>query len=387
MATKSTYVCPRCGNTNPRYFGIKNNEPYCRLCVTFQGREINSNTIHISDQETKASLDYPLSREQSIISTSLLENFKLGKSSLVHAVCGSGKTELVYGVISYALSNGLHVGFAVPRREVAIDLFPRFISAFPKRHITCVYGGHTDDLIGDLIIMTTHQLYRYTHYFDLLILDEIDAFPFKDNQLLINLFHKAIRGSYIMMSATPPSDIVNYFKTHDLPILELHTRYHRHPLPVPINVIRIGYFKIHYLIRKIKEFARDKKPVMIFTPTISEAQSLFFVLHLFLKRGNVVHSKCENRKEIVTDFKKHKYDYLITTSILERGVTIRNAQVIIYHADHDIYYSGVLIQIAGRVGRKIDAPNGEVIFLANKVTVAMKEAIHAIQLDNSFLTR
>ena len=386
MGNNALYVCPRCGNTDSRYFGVKNNQPYCRLCISFQGREVN-NSYYVDDEETSASLTYPLSPEQAKISTRLLENFKENKSTLVHAVCGSGKTELVYQVVSYALTQGLHVGFAVPRREVAIDLFPRFISAFPKRKSVCVYGGHTDNLTGDIIILTTHQLYRYTNYFDLLILDEIDAFPFKDNRLLINLFKKSLKGSYILMSATPPDDIVNDFKKNNLPILELHTRYHRHALPEPINVIRIGYFKILYLVKKIKQYKKNKKPVLIFAPTIALAEEVYHLLRIFLKKGYFVHSKCINRKEIITDFKKHRYDYLVSTSVLERGVTIKDIQVIIYNADDSMYNKGVLIQIAGRAGRKIDAPTGDVIFLANKVSKSMKEAIHAIQLDNAYLTR
>ncbi len=379
------YVCPKCGNSDPKYFGVKNNQMYCRLCISFQGREVN-NSYQIDDRDTSVSLIYPLTPEQKEISTRLLENFKNNKSTLVHAVCGSGKTELVYEVVSYALSLGMHVGFAVPRREVAIDLFPRFISAFPKRKSVCVYGGHTETLLGDIIILTTHQLYRYSHYFDLLILDEIDAFPFKDNTLLLNLFKSSIRGSYILMSATPPDDVVNEFKKKNLPILKLHTRYHHHALPVPKNIIRIGYFKIFYLIKKIKEYKNYKKPLLIFTPTISMAESLFSILNIFIKKGACVHSKCLRRKEIITDFKKHKLDYLVTTSVLERGVTIKNVQVIIYNADNTMYDKGVLIQISGRVGRKIDAPEGEVIFLVNKVTKSIKEAIYEIKLNNTYLS-
>ena len=37
-----------------------------------------------------------------------------------------------------------------------------------------VCGGHTEVTDGDLIICTTHQLYRYYRAFDLLILDEPD---------------------------------------------------------------------------------------------------------------------------------------------------------------------------------------------------------------------
>ena len=52
------------------------------------------------------------------------------------------------------------------------------------------------------IICTTHQLYRYPQYFDLLILDELDAFPYVNNEVLIGLLQNSIKGNYIYMSAT-----------------------------------------------------------------------------------------------------------------------------------------------------------------------------------------
>ncbi|MCQ2753263.1 MAG: DEAD/DEAH box helicase [Bacilli bacterium] len=383
MINETKFICPRCGNKDARYFGYRNGHVYCRLCVTFQGKEVGDYAIE--DRHTEASLTYPLSPAQKVIADQILHNYEVNKSTLIHAVCGSGKTELVYQVISASLSAGKHVGFAVPRREVVIDLYPRFKGAFPDRSVVAVYGGHTESLTGDIILLTTHQLYRYRQYFDLLILDEIDAFPFKDSTLLINLFHQAVKGSFVMMSATPPDEVVNYFKSRNLPILALHTRYHQHPLPVPLVKIRVGYFKIFYLIKMIKRYTRDHKQVMIFAPTIDECEEVYHLLHLFLRHGAHVHSHCQRRVDIIHRFKNHEFNYLLTTSVLERGVTIKDVQVIIYHADHNMYQKGVLIQIAGRVGRKIDAPTGEVIFLANKKTSAMTEAIKAIQYDNSFL--
>ena len=74
--------------------------------------------------------------------------------------------------------------------------------------------------------------------------------------------------------------------------------------------------------------------------------------------------------------------YLITTSILERGVTVKDLQVIVYHADHELYDEGTLIQISGRVGRKIDAYDGEVIFIASRKTKKMENAIRKIENAN-----
>lgn len=96
--------------------------------------------------------------------------------------------------------------------------------------------------------------------------------------------------------------------------------------------------------------------------------------------------KKENRGEIIGNFKKNRYLYLVTTSVLERGVTFKNLQVIVTYTDQEeIYSSSTLIQIAGRVGRKMDAPGGDVLFLCEKETSSIRRAIDEIRFCNTFL--
>ena len=45
---------------------------------------------------------------------------------------------------------------------------------------------------GDIVIFTTHQAFRYIGYFDVLIIDEVDAFPYKDNEQLKKIVKKCI---------------------------------------------------------------------------------------------------------------------------------------------------------------------------------------------------
>ena len=75
----------------------------------------------------------------------------------------------------------------------------------------------------------------------------------------------------------------------------------------------------------------------------------------------------------------------MTTAVLERGVTVKDLQVIIFGADHPLYSSAALIQISGRVGRKKDAPTGEVVFIAKRETKEMVEAVNEIKLANKSL--
>ncbi len=377
------FVCPRCGNSNPKYVGIKNGKPYCRFCISFKGETVRD--IKTKSGSVIVDIKYPLSNEQKHISDKVKQNYLNGIDTLIDAVCGAGKTELVYEVIATALSNKKTVAFAVPRRDVVIELTPRIKATFPSNSVVSVYGGHTSRLKADIVVLTTHQLYRYPHVFDLIILDEIDAFPFKDNDLLLAMLRNASRGRIVMMSATPSDEVLREFSQDKHEVLHLNTRFHRHPLPVPKVYVRYGPAKYITLLKKMKEFKKENKPVFVFCPTIDMAESVYAVIKKVIPNGNVVHSKKIDRETIIDDFKNGRYFYLVTTAVLERGVTIKNLQVIIFNADHDIYDEHALIQISGRVGRKYDAPEGEVVFLVDKITSSIQRTISTIEDKNKSL--
>lgn len=378
------FVCPRCGNKEEKYIGYKNGEAYCRKCIIFSGEEARD--VPHPPKKAPLSLAYKLSEEQSELSRRIVENFTRGVDTLVYAVCGSGKTEISYGVLAYAISHGLRAGFALPRRDVVIELYWRMMKAFPNNKIVAVYGDHHRRLEGDIVILTTHQLYRYPDYFDLLVMDEIDAFPFKGNDVLIALYKKSLRGHCVLMSATPSKAILKEFHKKNHEVLELMTRFHKKPIPVPKVNLSIPLFQTLKIIKKLREYKKEGKPCFVFAPTIVLCESLFEKVSLAVKNGSYVHSERPDKENVIDDFKKGKLDFLITTSVLERGVTIKNLQVLVFHADNkSIYDSSTLIQISGRVGRKMDSPYGEVVFFAQKQTEEMSDAIRKIEHYNTFL--
>lgn len=378
------FVCPRCGNKEEKYIGYKNGKAYCRKCIIFSGEEARD--VPHPPKKAPLSLAYKLSEEQSELSRRIVENFVKGVDTLVYAVCGSGKTEISYGVLAYAISHGLRAGFALPRRDVVIELYWRMMKAFPNNKIVAVYGDHHRSLEGDIVILTTHQLYRYPDYFDLLVMDEIDAFPFKGNDVLIALYKKSLRGHCVLMSATPSKAILKEFHKKNHEVLELMTRFHKKPIPVPKVNLSIPLFQTLKIIKKLREYKKEGKPCFVFAPTIVLCESLYEKVSLAVKNGSYVHSERPDKENVIDDFKKGKLDFLITTSVLERGVTIKNLQVLVFHADNkSIYDSSTLIQISGRVGRKMDSPDGEVVFFAQKQTEEMSDAIRKIEHYNTFL--
>lgn len=379
------YICPLCGNSDERFIALKNGAPYCRKCVGFIGESALKDNFAKERSDTKVHLEYELSAKQAKVSKQLLENYKNGFNTLVYAVCGAGKTEIVYNLISYVLSIGLCVGFAIPRRDVVIELFERLKSAFPKQKVISVYGGHNDKLEGDIVVLTTHQLYRYRDVFGLLIVDEIDAFPFKNNDILHTFSLLSCSSNYVYMSATPSKKELEFFSKGMNKTLRLMSRYHEGKLPVPKVYLLPSILSLFAIIERLKEYKKEKKPVFVFCPTIALCKKVYAFLNFWEKGGACVHSKNRNRSAIIQQFKDRKIDYLVTTSILERGVTVRNLQVIIYHCDHDLYDWATLVQISGRVGRKADAKEGDVIFYAMEQTYAMDEAIRVIEEANLHL--
>ncbi|HBK69613.1 MAG TPA: hypothetical protein DDZ91_13290, partial [Firmicutes bacterium] len=96
-----------------------------------------------------------------------------------------------------------------------------------------------------------------------------------------------------------------------------------------------------------------------------------------------LHSRDPQREEKIRKFSSGSLTTLFTTTLLERGLNFRGLDVMILYADHQrIFSTETLIQIAGRVGRSAEDPDGIVYFVADTVSPAMKEARRGIELMN-----
>ena len=375
------FECPICGNRDKEITGIKpDGRIYCRLCLAFTGRA--APPFAYSGGDGQLSLAYPLTEEQERVSCATLSAVESGKPVLIRAVTGAGKTELVYRSMEYFLKRKEAVCFCTPRRDVAIELEPRIKEAFPHVKVSLVYGGHTEDLVGDIVICTAHQLYRYKRYFDLLILDEIDAFPFAGNRLLRRFFIDSIKGTYILLSATPSADDLRLVEGAGGRIIALKARYHRMEIPVP-QLVKYGLVPFFDIMERLRGFISCGKPCFIFAPTIERARTLGIMLRFLFKNGASVDSENPERKEIIDRFKSGFLDYLVCTSILERGITVKDLQIIVCDADHEVYDAPTLIQIAGRAGRKRGYEKGEVLFLSKTFSDRMRKAVETIEELNS----
>jgi len=95
-----------------------------------------------------------------------------------------------------------------------------------------------------------------------------------------------------------------------------------------------------------------------------------------------VHSTDPERLAKVQAMRDGQVQYLVTTTILERGVTFPGIDVIVLGADDPIFSTAALVQIAGRVGRSRERPTGAVRFVCSSYARPVKRAIRQIKLVN-----
>ncbi len=271
------------------------------------------------------------------------------------------------------------MGFAIPRKEVVKEIYQRLKDVFPNVKITAVYGGHNKELDGEIIVFTTHQSYRYVNAFGLLIIDEYDAFPFKDNPTLFSFISKVCNQKRVYLSATFSNNEIENKRS-----VYLNKRYHYMNIPVPRLKLIAEILQYKFIIKMCYQ-RKENEVIFIFVPTIKECELMKKIL-VFSGISNVVfNSQIKNKEEIFSLIKKRVYKIVITTTILERGITLEKLNVIVFNADHKVFDYRCLIQISGRVGRKKNNPGGYIYFLAKHVNEDIKKAIQDIKNSNSLI--
>ena len=356
--------CKRCGNKDPTYFYKGHKGLYCRKCVSFKrtllDEELEPLDYEISKEVSEYSFKYPLTIYQEEISVKCLEYVK-DYDILLHCVCGAGKTEIVVRSIADYLDRGLKVCYAISRKEVVKELYLRFKEIFPFAKVIALYGGHHDEISGDLIVCTTHQLYRYYKTFDLLILDEVDAFPLSGNKELMNIAINSARGHIIFSTATVNDFLHKVISNRKIKELKLYLRPSLKPLIVPRIIYGPKSFLFIYLFTLMRKMTNQ---CIIFVTSKKEARLYYEIYKLFFL-CTYTHAELKDGSKNIQDFKDKKYKFIFATTVLERGITIKDVNVIILCFKKRIFNEENLVQMLGRVGRNFNNPYGYAYILSN----------------------
>jgi competence protein ComFA len=355
----------------------------------------NQATQPPSTQATQPLLQWSgtLSDGQQTASNSVTEAIQQASNLLVWAVCGAGKTEVLFKGIEQALEKGGRVCIATPRTDVVLELTPRLQAAFPTIEVASLYGGSEDrHKYAPLTIATTHQLLRFYQAFDTMIVDEVDAFPYSVDETLQHAVQQARKpgSSLIFLTATPSQKWQRECRSGKRNFVTIPARYHRQPLPVPTFVwcgnwekrLNTNHRLPGNLLLWTKQRLDAGKQALIFAPRIAYMEKLLPLFQKLHPLIQAVHAEDPDRKEKVKKMRNKEVPILVTTTILERGVTFPNIDVAVLGAEDQIFTESALVQIAGRAGRSAQFPKGDVVFFHNGKTEAMVRAHKQIVMMN-----
>ena len=393
---KGRLSCQRCGSQIEEEWHLPIGAFYCRECLIMK-RIRSDQKLYYFPQECFLKQDVlkwsgQLTPFQERVSQGLLQAVDKKEATLVHAVTGAGKTEMIYQVVAKVIDQGGAVCLASPRIDVCLELHKRLQNDFACE-IALLHGESDPYFRTPLVVATTHQLLKFYQAFDLLIVDEVDAFPYVDNPVLYHAVNNCVKenGLRIFLTATSTDELDRKVKQGELKRLSLPRRFHGNPLivPKPIWLSHFNrYLEKNGLPPKLKLYIEKQRktayPLLIFASEIKKGEKLKEILQEKFPNEKIgfVSSITEDRLEQVQAFRDGKLSILISTTILERGVTFPRVDVFVVEANHQLFTKSSLVQIGGRVGRSMDRPTGELIFFHDGLNQSIKKAIKEIKQMN-----
>ena len=393
---KEQLSCQRCGSQIEEEWHLPIGAFYCRECLIMK-RIRSDQKLYYFPQERFPQQDVlkwsgQLTPFQERVSQGLLQAVDKKEATLVHAVTGAGKTEMIYQVVAKVINQGGAVCLASPRIDVCLELHKRLQNDFACE-IALLHGESDPYFRTPLVVATTHQLLKFYQAFDLLIVDEVDAFPYVDNPVLYHAVNNCVKenGLRIFLTATSTDELDRKVKQGELKRLSLPRRFHGNPLivPKPIWLSHFNrYLEKNGLPPKLKLYIEKQRktayPLLIFASEIKKGEKLKEILQEKFPNEKIgfVSSITEDRLEQVQAFRDGELTILISTTILERGVTFPRVDVFVVEANHQLFTKSSLVQIGGRVGRSMDRPTGELIFFHDGLNQSIKRAIKEIKQMN-----
>lgn len=308
----------------------------------------------------------------------LIINYINKTDCLIVAVCGAGKTEMCFPLFNRTYLNS-KIAFAIPRIDICDDIFTRLCSEYGSDNVGLHTGQNQINLVANILVLTTNQLIKYKHYFDIIIIDEVDAFPFDNDPKFYEgaKRSKTSNGIACYLTSTPSDRLL----ANNFPTYNIYKRWHNKPLPIP-KLVQLR--SKHHLPLRIKCFIHNRpRQLLIFIATINSGNQFSKYLSKLGIEHHFIYSTHPERTTILNQFRVNDFDVLLTTTILERGVTFDDIDVLIIDSDNKFYNKAALVQIAGRARRKLDFQQGQVYFCYTHYTPTIKQSIEFIKSNNN----
>ncbi|MCY7138441.1 ATP-dependent DNA helicase RecG [Streptococcus gordonii] len=323
-------------------------------------------------QEKKSQLPFPLTGAQERALAEILSDLKspAHMNRLLQGDVGSGKT-VVAGLAMYAVyTAGYQSALMVPTEILAEQHFESLSQLFPDLKLALLTGsmktaerketllaielGQVDMVIGTHALIQDGVQY---HRLGLVIVDEQHRFGVAQRRILRE---KGDNPDVLMMTATPiPRTLaITAFGDMDVSIIDQMPAGRK-----PIITRWVKHEQLEVVLDWIKKELVKGAQVYFISPLIEESEALDLKNAIDLEeelqayfggdaRVSLLHGKMKSdeKEAIMQAFKNKEVDILVSTTVIEVGVNVPNATIMVI-MDADRFGLSQLHQLRGRVGR------------------------------------
>ena len=292
----------------------------------------------------------------------------LPMNRLLQGDVGSGKTIVALSAMLLAAENGYQSAIMAPTEILAEQHFLTFQKTLKKLNVPValltsstktaerkkILAGLKDGSIS--IVVGTHALIQNDvqfHALKLAVIDEQHRFGVKQRG---KLKEKTAKLDLLTMTATPiPRTLALAFYGD----LEVSTLTELPPGRQPIQTRQADEYQAHHLVAQ--EIEKGRQAYIVY-PLIEESENIsakavseefeklkkvFPQFRLAMLHGQMSRSEKES---IMKDFAAHKTDILVATPVIEVGIDVPNATIMVIE-NAERFGLASLHQLRGRVGR------------------------------------
>ena len=319
-------------------------------------------------------LSFSLTKAQKRVITEIYKDLSNGRivNRLIQGDVGSGKTIVSMILLLYMVENSYQGVLMAPTEILAVQHFLSVKEKFEKLGVrvellTGSFKGKTKEkLLNDIkegnvdIVIGTHALIEENVYFKklgLIIIDEQHRFGVVQRKLLRD---KGVLANLVVMSATPiPRSLaLSIYGDLDVSVID-----ELPPGRKPIKTKWISNDEDSDIMYDFigKKLSQGRQAYFI-APLIEESEKLAaksteelyeeVSKKLPMYKIGVLHGRMKNseKDEVMKRFKNRELDILVSTTVIEVGVDVPNATIMVIN-NSERFGLSALHQLRGRVGR------------------------------------
>ncbi len=297
---------------------------------------------------------------------------------LLQGDVGSGKTVVAAGIALIAMASGYQTAVMAPTELLAEQHYRNLTAQYDalgaeERPTVALLTGSTGakarrELLagleaGEIDILTgTHALIQDDVVFSrlgMVVIDEQHRFGVRQRSQLAAKAHGTL-PHLLSMTATPIPRTLNLVLYGDMNVSVIDER---PPGRIPIETHRFIGEERNRAYQLVREQVAAGHQVFVICPLVEESDTLEakaavsegerLQREVFPDlRVDVLHGRMPSRKkdEVMSAFRDHRFDILVSTSVIEVGIDIPNATVMMIEGA-DRFGLSQLHQFRGRVGR------------------------------------